>query len=868
MTLSVSTRSGSFVADGLATPRNIAFRLIDNSDLIVTADGAVQTLNVHYQLTGAYPAQQMIPLSPFWANGVVVRYKRQTPARQLYDMVPGVPMQAETLEKELDRNAMAVLDMSGDLTEFSSRALMVPEGETVELLPPLADRKEQFLYFDDEGRPMGRPMAELPYVKGLPGDLTPLAQAYLDAVSRLLSTVAPLSLIAGGLPLYDPASEFSGGATGAIYKVEKAYLFQDAAGTVPVTASGQFVGCIRNTLGVVAWDFIQADNAKRPTYFEVAWGRAFVRCDNGKGMYSRANQSIKCPLFMAVSGSFSGTVGRGFFGFVKNTNARVQMLSASLSRLEVSADGTTDLVRPWKQAFSENFSARPGCSQVYHTQLSGTGLLDARFEDVTTGTYDIATAWLAGDEIVSCTLGLNCGSQSGGIGVVNADAAFDFFGGVVKQAAPANRAGVVSWLQAMTHPVPTAADKIIVVNGDSIWDNVGSDTGLAADEITQRLANRLAARFPDHCVLTRDWNSNGDTWMGYRRFSNATLTKRAYIINAARAGAQPGYFMGERKSRAFRWLPKADICITAHGHNIPVGDATIQAHPKRHLYRLGEFMQAQDQLRELFPTAQPVVVIPYPVGIAADARIEPIKATIESGLRPAFGDIVEIDLYTPWETAGRPLARYTGDLVHPSIPVGVDAMDAVIGPVFDTLPTTNARPFPPAITQRKLFNDADALLINGSFDSFSASAPVGVPVGWTAFGSATISRTAEVVSRGTSIKMVNIANGGIEQTINAVPLRGLDIALLVWMQVLNGSSNTAGRVQFLCDGHAIGDGRWNSDPNYRVWDAMVPNYHFFPVPATATTLTVRIYAASAAEAATIWLNRAILVPGLLPRDIV
>lgn len=152
MTLSVSTRTGSFLADGLATPRNIGFRLIDNSDLVVTANGAAQTLNVHYQLTGTYPAQQMIPITPFWANGVVVRYERQTPARQLYDMVAGVPMQAETMEKELDRNAMAVLDMSGELDVLASRALMVPAGEIAGTLPSSADMIDRLLVGDAQGQ--------------------------------------------------------------------------------------------------------------------------------------------------------------------------------------------------------------------------------------------------------------------------------------------------------------------------------------------------------------------------------------------------------------------------------------------------------------------------------------------------------------------------------------------------------------------------------------------------------------------------------------------------------------------------------------------------------------------------------------------
>lgn len=145
MTLSVNTRSGSFVADGLATPRSINFRLIDNSDLHVTANGIPQTLNVHYQLVGAYPAMQMVPLAPFWANGVAISYERITPPRQLYEMPSGVPMQAKTLEAEMDRNAMVALDQKAIVENTRSRALLAGEGETAGLIPPLVEGVGKYL---------------------------------------------------------------------------------------------------------------------------------------------------------------------------------------------------------------------------------------------------------------------------------------------------------------------------------------------------------------------------------------------------------------------------------------------------------------------------------------------------------------------------------------------------------------------------------------------------------------------------------------------------------------------------------------------------------------------------------------------------
>lgn len=180
MTVSTSTNSGSFVADGLATPRSINFRLIDHADLIVTANGVTQTLNVHYSLSGTFPAITMTPITPYWASGVVVRYRRKTPAKQQYEVNAGVDLQSESLEFELDRQTMALQDVEGDLQNTKSRALMVPVGETAPLVVGLAGGEGKFLGIEGgEIKPLSSPDAVL----------LAEANAALTAANNALATV-------------------------------------------------------------------------------------------------------------------------------------------------------------------------------------------------------------------------------------------------------------------------------------------------------------------------------------------------------------------------------------------------------------------------------------------------------------------------------------------------------------------------------------------------------------------------------------------------------------------------------------------------------------------------------------------------------
>lgn len=151
MTVSVQICEDSYTADGAATPRSIGFQLIDPTHLTVEVDGEVQTQGIDYYVTGDYAAGtgSIQPLVA-WANGAEVRYYRDTPSVQQYDIESGVPIKSVSMELELDRQALR----SQEHGEALARALLVPRGESAEVLPSAADRAGKFLAFDANGNPV------------------------------------------------------------------------------------------------------------------------------------------------------------------------------------------------------------------------------------------------------------------------------------------------------------------------------------------------------------------------------------------------------------------------------------------------------------------------------------------------------------------------------------------------------------------------------------------------------------------------------------------------------------------------------------------------------------------------------------------
>lgn len=696
------------------------------------------------------------------------------------------------------------------------------------------------------------------------------ANVVLAAESATAATLAALAAM-------DPdeaavIAEVKTTSRGAAHKTEMGYLYKDRAGTDPVTAVGDLVGRIKPFVTgdpAANYDWVAPSDAARGQYFE-AYGVGFVRMANAKAM-TIDGVSMRVPSFMALGAAFAGTNGRTLMGFAKNTNTKFQINSATLGRMNSTAQGvSTDPVRALANALSPDFSAPVGPVAVYHALLGSDGVMDVQVEDSTVysggaapGT--VATAWADADTVTSMSLVLNGGSQAFGTGVPNSDASLDYYGGVILGTEPGNRDAIVRWLQSRTRPTITENDEVILVIGDSTGDNVSTVPDSIHEVFYRLAAEDLLTRRPDNGVILQDWSRVADTFQGMQRFTNGTRTRRTFVINCSSAGSQPGYFFGERFERAIGRLPNVALTIVNHGQNLAVGDPTILADTNRALLRAGEYIDMIDQIRGRFPTTKLIITKPYPYGVDGDERIEPVKKTVEY-IATKYPDAIIADFYSVFDTGtggdSRPAAWYQSDHVHPSDPTGIGKMyDVIVTAMnaYDALPS-DLYITPPLIQHRRIL-PTENLLSNGTFETWST----GLPTSWALTGDGAVAKV------GTAAQITATSAGGLAQTVNATALQGKNVVVTVTQNIDPGATFGSGGVRFSTNVGAIGDGRWVDAP-YQTWGVERTYDFLFKVPASATTLTIEILGGGTGVGGTLGpgvtrVSRVVLVEGDDPRDI-
>ena len=100
---------------------------------------------------------------------------------------------------------------------------------------------------------------------------------------------------------------FTSATSMAVYDPsDLATLFQDSAGTTPVTADGDPVGLILDQAGNSARDMMQATSGSRPIY-RTSGGKAWLENDGTKWMYSRGNSALAFASVNVFSGQRKAT---------------------------------------------------------------------------------------------------------------------------------------------------------------------------------------------------------------------------------------------------------------------------------------------------------------------------------------------------------------------------------------------------------------------------------------------------------------------------------------------------------------------------------------------------------------------------------
>lgn len=160
MTVAANASSVEYLENGVTVSFPVPFRFIAPNTLQVTrigTDGAVTTLAYGSQWNatgGSTDAGGTLTLIVPSVSGARLRINRATPRAQQADYTTNDTFPAESHEGALDKSMLINQEQDSRIDNTAARALMVPDGETVQEIPPTADRAGQFLGFDVLGRPV------------------------------------------------------------------------------------------------------------------------------------------------------------------------------------------------------------------------------------------------------------------------------------------------------------------------------------------------------------------------------------------------------------------------------------------------------------------------------------------------------------------------------------------------------------------------------------------------------------------------------------------------------------------------------------------------------------------------------------------
>lgn len=389
-------------------------------------------------------------------------------------------------------------------------------------------------------------------------------------------------------------------------------------------------------------------------------------------------------------------------------------------------------------------------------------------------------------------------------------------------------------------------DVCIVINSDSTGVTSATDSdGTTFYKWTYNLAKFLASNYPAYTVNYYTWSTSTGNYNSPVTLQVGTAGKTLHFYNAAVAGTQPQYLMGQYFETAY--VPRqADLLIINHGHNT---DTNVP--PAVHA---GMILAVAYQMLARQPTAGMIMFSQNPL------RDGDQGANRSTGARQAAvsAGFSLVDVYELFMNAGKPPGWYV-DNIHPN--------STGDGKIFEMLKDFFVWPANPAFYFPGLINGAD-ILPNADFSMWSDSNPS--PDGWILTGCTAEKDLTNFDSGGWGMKLVSTgtaeAYAAYSLSAGVVrKLRGKTVFLACLVYVPTTSTRA------YCGHMAIPEASSNrpygvTTPNGRggfLWKGTIAT-----IPLNATTLTVRAGLDVAGGVADNWctFDRLPLIVGNIPQD--
>lgn len=394
-----------------------------------------------------------------------------------------------------------------------------------------------------------------------------------------------------------------------------------------------------------------------------------------------------------------------------------------------------------------------------------------------------------------------------------------------------------------------ASDVNILVIGDS--------TGDATTEWVYLFAEWLATEYTTHSVSYRLWNDTSDEYDAADSISAGSGANTIHIWNASIGGTQPLYLFGGKKDAAII-APDPTLVIFNHGHNLPTTNPNVAPFVENNIAAAIEMTQLA------LPNAHIAFISQNPR--RDDDLYEP-KDSAYRTLSPAKPNSLFIDVYSRFIAQGKDSSLYS-DNVHPSA-AGTQLYLQQVQSKWATAPIADVDPEP-----AWLASTGTNLLENGDFSAFDGAAPDG----WSEQGGAdqTVSKDMTIVDAGStySVKVV-MDSGTVQANINQVlsadnltAAKAAGSVSLAFRRYLPTDSAEQGGLALVVVTKESGTDVYRTyypDVVEDAWEwALLRN---ISVPSDTTKVQVYLYADGQANVgATVYLGKAVLVEGDIPRD--
>lgn len=385
-------------------------------------------------------------------------------------------------------------------------------------------------------------------------------------------------------------------------------------------------------------------------------------------------------------------------------------------------------------------------------------------------------------------------------------------------------------------------DVCIIINSDStgITQDTDPSTGTVFKKWTRKLAEFLAANYPAYTVNYYSWSSTA--YNSPETIQVGTAGKTLHFYNAAVAGTQPLYLMGQYFDAAY--APRqADLLILNHGHNT---DNNVPAST-----HMGMDLAVMYTMLQRHPNAGAIIVSQNPLrdndnGTPRSAGAR--QAAIASGFSL-------VDVFQLFQNAGKPTGWYM-DNIHPNA-----TGDSKI---FDLVKNLFVWPSGPSDHKAGLTAGIN-LLTNSDFAAWTGAAPDG----WSLTGCTAEKDTTNFESGNYGMKLVRT------DTIEAfasIPLpaslvkrlkgRTVVVSARVWVPTSSTRGN-CGSVQIAEVTNNRPYGMPSGGRGGFVWKSTVVT-----IPTTVSALTVRavLDTAGGAVGDTCTFDRLTLCVGTIPQD--